>query len=281
MVRERRALGEPGRTRRVLDVDRVVAGQRRRAGIEVGSGRAGRAGHQVGPARIVEIGDGTQRGALAGDGLDHLPVVAALVTQRRHQHGYPGLAEHEPDLVPPVRRVDVDHDGADHGGRVLNQHPLRPVRCPDAHPVALVDTDREQRPGELVDVGGQLTVGPPATAGHVDQGLAIREAGGGAGQVLPDGVGQQLRVGRSTGVREFTGHGRLRVAIPNRHGTYSTRGPLLPLTPRSNVTGIFGASSASRACASACCSIRRRTSATRASAVRLTLTPRRGWIGSP
>jgi hypothetical protein len=108
--RERRALGEAGGARGVLDVDRVVAGQ-----------------------------------AFAAHLLDHGPVVARLVAQRGEQHRDARLVEDVLHLVGAVGRVDVHHDRADAGGGVLDEHPLRAVDRPDAHPVALGDPAGEQR----------------------------------------------------------------------------------------------------------------------------------------
>src|SRR6266511_829441 len=70
---------------------------------------------------------------------NHRAVVAGLECRGRHQGPDAGLVEHVGELMGAVRRVDVDEDRADLRGGVLDHHPLRPVRRPDADPVTLRD----------------------------------------------------------------------------------------------------------------------------------------------
>ena len=161
MVAQGRALGEAGRARGVLDVDRVV-------GVEPGHplGQplgvdAGAAVHQLVPARLADEHDVGQRRALAADLLDHRAVVRALVRDGADQQPHAGLVDDVGQLVAAVGRVDVDQDRADLGRGVLQQGPLRAVRRPDADPVPSATPVREQPAGERVHVGVHLGVGPP------------------------------------------------------------------------------------------------------------------------
>ena len=164
------------------------------------------AGGQRLPLRVAEEDDRAQlRTAVAHLG-DHRPVVARLERRRGHQQRDPGLVEHVLQLVGPVRRVDVDQDRADVGGRVLQDHPLPPVRRPDADPVALAHTGRDQPGRERLDRVEQLGVAEPAAGAAVDQRLTVAEAGHGVPQVVADRLAEQ-RDGRGA-ARVRPGHGQ-------------------------------------------------------------------------
>ena len=112
----------------------------------------------------------------------------------------PGLVEDIFELVQPVRGVDVHHDRADLGGRVLHQGPFRAVRRPDADPVALLDADREQSARHVVDGPAELRIGPAPTARAVHERLAVGEGGHRGVQVLADRVAKQRNIGCAAGV---------------------------------------------------------------------------------
>ncbi len=65
------------------------------------------------------------------------------------------------ELAGPVRRVDVDEDGADARGRELQQRPLDAGRRPDAHAIALLDADGEEPARDGIHLGVELPVGEP------------------------------------------------------------------------------------------------------------------------
>ena len=157
MVREGRALGEPGRAGRVLDVDRLVE-------VELGLARRERR-CVVAAAREELVPLGAEQDALrvapgASHGRDELDVVGVLEPGREDQDGAAGLVQRVLELVAPVRRVDVDEDRADLRGRELHDHPLGAVRRPDPDPVASDDAGREQAASAAVDLGAELCVGP-------------------------------------------------------------------------------------------------------------------------
>ncbi len=201
VVRQRRALGEAGRARRVLDVDRVV---RRQLGLQPGELRPvaalARLDERV-PVRRAEQHHLAQRGAVRPHLLDHRRVVGGLEARRRDQHRDPGLVEHVLQLVRAVGRVDVDEDDADLRRGVLHERPLRDVGRPDPHPVALLDARGEQAERHGLDVLAHLRVGPAAPAGHVDHRLVVGLGRGDAVEVVADGVAEQRDVGGARACR--------------------------------------------------------------------------------
>ena len=152
VVRQRRALGEAGRPGGVLDVDRVVrptARPARRPASPCHARRptASRSSHASEPISTTE----RSWRAVRSDLLDHARVVGGLelpapTTSMRDA----GLVEHVLELVRAVAGVDVDQDGADLRGRVLQQRPLGqfgaqiPTRSPLPTP-ARQQTERERR----------------------------------------------------------------------------------------------------------------------------------------
>ena len=77
-----------------------------------------------------------------------------------------------------------------------------PTRSPVLHARA------EQPERQRVDLRHELRVGPAAPGGHLDEGLAVGTAGGGAVEAVADRVAEQRDVGGSGGVRrEGRGHG--------------------------------------------------------------------------
>ena len=209
------ALGKAGGARRVLDVDGVGVRQARLDAVQH------RLRHLVGPrdqlvpAVAADVHDAFEVVEVVSHLVDHLVIVAALEGFGRDQRRDTGLVENVLQLVGAVAGVDVDEDGADLRGGVLGQRPLRAVRRPDADPVTRLHPDREQRPGQIVDVSAQLGVGPPLPLRHVDERLPVREAGCRLVEVVTDGGLEQRGVGLAMGVGEGVGgQGRAR----NRSG---------------------------------------------------------------
>jgi hypothetical protein len=204
VVRQRGALGKAGGARRVLDVDRIVEGQFRLAGREFLVGGTERREEQPRPGVGADVDHSGQSGALRQDLVDHRPVVGRLERLGRDEHADAGLLHHVLQLVRAVGGVDVHQDRADARGGVLHEHPLRDVRRPDADPLPLRDAERQQAPGEAVDLGVEPVVRPALAARDVDERLPVPDAGRGAAQVGPDRLAEQ-RLGRgSVGVRQQT-----------------------------------------------------------------------------
>ena len=185
-VRQRRPLRETRCTRGVLDVDRIGVGQRR---LTFGQPACG---YGVGAQGLPVVGAQedhlAQRGCLLAHLGDHPDVVAGLELGCRDQHPHLRLVEHIGQFVCPVGGVDVDQDGADLGGRVLDDGPLGSVRRPDPHAVTLGDTPADQAPRDDVDLIVEFAVGPPLSLRQVDKCLDIGVCGDRACEVGADGL---------------------------------------------------------------------------------------------
>src|SRR5207244_4379837 len=97
-----RALREPGRPGRVLDVDRVVEGERGGSGRDVLDGDAGRVAQQGVPGLVTDEDHVPQGRRVLPYLRDHAAVVAGLERRRRDQRADPRLVE---DVLQLVRAV--------------------------------------------------------------------------------------------------------------------------------------------------------------------------------
>ena len=136
-------------------------------------GHRGAAGDERVPVGRAQQHDVPQRGAVRPHLLDHRPVVARPEPLGRDEHRRARLLQRVRQLVRAVRRVDRDEHGADLGGRVLQQRPLRAVRRPDADPVADLHPEGEQAAGHVVHGGVELGVRPPPAGRDLDERLAV------------------------------------------------------------------------------------------------------------
>src|SRR5829696_5487705 len=109
-----------------------------------------------------------QGGQVAGHLVEHVQVVGGAEARGEHQGRHPGLAQGIGQLRGPVGRVDVDQDGPDLGGGVLESHPLGVVGRPDPDPLAGLDPEGQQPPGHLLDRGMELGVGHAHALVHAD-----------------------------------------------------------------------------------------------------------------
>ena len=232
VVRERRALGEAGGARRVLDVDRV-------AGVEGGlHHRQALGAHLVGageqgvPGALPEHDDVLECGAPAPGGVDHGDVVRGLERGGDHHHPDAGLVQHVGELVRAVGRVDRHEDRPDLGGRVLGEGPLDAVRRPDADAVPLLDAGPDEGAGEPVDLRAQLGVREPDAGRPVDDRVALGEPGHRRVEVVSDRLLEERRIGGPHGVRQ----GRVGRLLGHRRpsgcgcGSTANTGPRPPAT---------------------------------------------------
>ena len=204
-VRQRGALGESRRTRRVLDVDRVVG---RQFGLQPGQfdAIAGTArGQQLVPLRPSDQHHLPQFRAVRPHLLDHRRIVGRLERRCGHQQRDAGLSQDVLQLMRPVRRVDVDQDRADLRAAELQQRPLGHVWRPNADSVTPLDSRRQQAERDVFCTLPQLGVRPPATGLHLHQGLSIRLLSGDPVEHAADRVVKQRylrgarRIGRDGG----------------------------------------------------------------------------------
>ena len=177
-------------------------------------------GDQRVPVVGADVDDPLESGVLRRGLLDHLPVVARLEGLRADQQLQSRLVHRVGELVGAVGRVDVDQDGADLGAGVLRDRPLRAVRRPHPHPVALLDPRADQAPSEGVHVPVELGVGPATPGGVLDQRLvvAVRRHDAlevGADGLLDQGRGWSHRLRRTPLVEPI--HGRPSPASTSRH----------------------------------------------------------------
>jgi hypothetical protein len=152
VVTQRGALRVSRRATRVLNVDRVVELQRHFASAH-GIVRRGRGGcEEIGPALGSEEHDPFERRDVWSHGVDHRDVVARFVAGCREEQPALRLSEGVVDLLRAIGRVEIDENRANPRGGVLDQHPLRVVRAPDADPIAGVDPNRQEAPGKHIDL---------------------------------------------------------------------------------------------------------------------------------
>ena len=156
-MRKGRALREPGRTRRVLDVDRLVEVELRLSSLQGLARNTVTGGEQLVPVLAEDDPPSQRRRVHLAEQPD---VVGVLEAPRRDQHRAARLPQRVLELVRPVGRIDVDEDRADLGGRELDDHPLRVVRRPDADPVAARHAGRHHPARAPIDLGVQLVVRP-------------------------------------------------------------------------------------------------------------------------
>ena len=149
-----------------------------------------------------------QRRTRGSDLVDHRCVVARLERRRRHQQADRRLVQHVLQLMGPVGRVDVHQDRTDPGRRVLDEDPLRAVGRPDPDPIAPRDALAQQRRGDPVDGRVQLRVRPPPPARDVDERLVVRQAGGGAAQVVTDRAADERHVTHTARIAQVALHVR-------------------------------------------------------------------------
>ena len=159
VVRQRRALGESGRAGGVLDVNGVVELQRRFTPFRGPPRRPTRPRRQERRPVLVEAEDAAQGGAARPGGVEHGAVDQLAETAGVEEDADAGLAQGVLQLGGLVGGVDVDEDGADAGGGVLDDDPLLAVGRPDADAVARRHAEGEEAAGGLRDRIPQLAVG--------------------------------------------------------------------------------------------------------------------------
>ncbi len=193
-MREGRALGEPGGAAGVLDVDGVVELQPALVLEQLVLREADRVAPQVLPL-VVEHDGLAQLGAAEPDLAHHGHVVRPPEGARHHQGRHAGLLERVLELVEAVGGVHVHQDRAHPRGRVLHDHPLLPVRRPDADPVALLHAAHHQAARHARGLLPELPPGGAVALLHRHERLAVGEPLRRAPQVLPDGLAEE-RPGR-------------------------------------------------------------------------------------
>ena len=202
---ERRPFGEAGRAARVLDVDRVIERELGRAPVDRAGVDRRRSRGELLPLLGFEEDHTLELHEIPAYFVDDGAVVTGLEARRGDEHAAARLLEHVRELVATVRRVDVDEDHADLGGRVLEDHPLRVVRAPDADPVTSVETGREQRPRDPVDLEPELAIRVAHALERDDERLAIGEAGHGSVEVRADRLAEEGLRSRPGCVRDRHG----------------------------------------------------------------------------
>ena len=215
-VGEGGALGRAGGAAGELDIDRLLRGERIGDGgqlldvrvpgqggdaVEIEHARAGAASHADHGAQMGQPG-GLEPAWLAAfqlrrQGGQHFQVVAGLEGRGQHQ----GLATHLVEGIFQfhhlVSRVDVDQDHPGPRGGVLGEDPFGAVGGPDSHPVAFLQSQRQQPRGQGVDPRVQFPVAPAEVLPGEDHRLAFPMQGDRAAQQPVDGELQQGFAARS------------------------------------------------------------------------------------
>ena len=175
-MRQRRALGEAGRARGVLDVDRVV-GARASAirsaqplGVDAGAARRPASSQLGSPMSTTSVSSGhSPRTCSTIAAVVASVLCATALTSSR----MPGLVDDVGQLVAAVGRVDVDQDRADLRRGVLHAAPTpaqfgdqMPTRSPLAMPVARAGPGRprrRRRPARRRSTGGRSATSTSAS----------------------------------------------------------------------------------------------------------------------
>ena len=181
-MRQRRALRIAGRAAGELDVDRIVARQRRAERVELapcpvargrasmtsaklsmpGVSRVAHADHvrRSGQPRGVQFARRRRRRVPARASCSISRYIDVLNCSAAIDRLAADLVQRVLEFGQPIRRVDVDQHRADARGRELRQQPFDAVRRPDADAVALHDAEREQPGRQDVDFFGELLPRP-------------------------------------------------------------------------------------------------------------------------
>jgi hypothetical protein len=187
-VAQHRALGEPGRAARVLDLRRVVRADRRQPDVA-----------SVGADDLVELIEAqhvAQPGQVGTDrlGVRRQPVAPDL--GHEEQPGRPRLPEHVGGLGRPQARVNRYEGQPGERRAVLEQHPLGQVVRPHGDALARLEV-LQKVSGAALGVDEQLSIGPAPSLRRrqpLHDGDAIRHLGGDLTQPAADrGAGQQRR----------------------------------------------------------------------------------------
>ena len=159
-------------------------------------------GEELVPAGGAEQDDLLQRRQIGPDLVDHRLVVAGLERLGGDQHPAARLVEDVRQLRGPVGRVDVDQDHARPWRWRTGPAPIRRCSGSRSRPVARLEPEGQQPPGDLVDRGVELGVGvaPVLVPGH--EGEVVGHPGRRALQVLPDRLAEQRLGRRTVGVRQ-------------------------------------------------------------------------------
>ena len=204
-VREGRTLRETRCARGVLDVDRVVWFECRRAFCDSRQLVVRRLRDQLLPCRRLEADHLTQLRRRRTCSVEHALVVGVLVPLCCEDDAGSRLRQRIVEFVLPVRRVEVDENGTDLRRGVLGDHPLGAIGRPESDAVTLAHSESEQTRGERQNVGAELAVGPGAVGGRVDEREIVGKGLGRACQCRTDRLGQQRWAVFTTGIRQFDG----------------------------------------------------------------------------
>ena len=138
-VTQGRALREARGAGRVLNVDRVARLQRRRSLSQRFILHAGARGQEFVPIGSVEVDHLGEVWEVRTDFFDHRSVRRSEVLGACDEHAAAGVLECVFKLVRSVGGIDVDLNGTDFRGGVLDIDPLRVIRAPHTDTVALLD----------------------------------------------------------------------------------------------------------------------------------------------
>ena len=132
-----------------------------------------------------------QLGAAAADLAEHGDVVGRAEAAGEDEEADARLVQGILQLGRLVRGVDVDEDGADAGGGVLDQHPLVAVGGPDADPVAPAHAARHQPAGGLPGLLPEVAVAGAVALVPDHQRLAVTVALDRSSKILTDRLAQE------------------------------------------------------------------------------------------
>ena len=107
------------------------------------------------------------------DFANHADVVRGPESILDHQTLAAGLLQHVSQFVRSIGGIDGYENDAGLGGCILADRPFDIIGRPDADPVALGESCRDEGPGEPVHPLRELPVAQADILMHADQGFAV------------------------------------------------------------------------------------------------------------
>ena len=200
VVGERNALRVARGAGGVLDIDRVVKLHRVFPFAQSFVAHAFAIGQEAFP-RLIPIDFAGKGGGFHAAFAEHLLVVTRFELQCGKNRGDARLVEHVDQLVGAGSGIEVDHDDADAGRGILEQHPLVAVGRPDAYTFAGLHAEGNQSFGHASHLLVKFGISGAIALVGTDERIVVRVGFDDVAQVAIDGFAKQVCARRTLYVR--------------------------------------------------------------------------------